>query len=284
MALAGTAFSGAARSRAVGLATAGTAAPAVVGVPLLTVIGDTTSWRAAVVLAGLGSLGMALLLATWIPAETPRQAGAWRTPGILAAYRPLFADRRMLRRYGALTLRCIAWFGLPTYFGALITDEMGMNARVIGAASMLTGGGYVVGSLLAGSILERVSARQLVVVTNLTMGVVVAGIFSAALGGVGTLALLPLGGFVSAVGWVGMVTVLAAETPAGAGTTMALNGAVANLGAAGGGAVGGALLAIGGFPALALVLPAVAVAAALLAYWDSCSLLAPSVTYVKGMR
>ncbi|MGH2558472.1 MAG: MFS transporter [Thermomicrobiales bacterium] len=269
MAVAGTAFHGAARPRAVGMATAGAAAAAVVGVPLLTVIGDATTWRAAFIVAALGAAGMAALLAAWTPSNAQRPATARRTVGFLAAFRPLLADRRMVRRYGALTLRSIVWFGLITYLGALITEEMGLSARVIGAASMLAGGGYVAGSLLASPVLGRLPARQAVVVSNLAMGAVALGVFSAELGAVGMLALLPCGGFASALGWVGMVTLLAAESPAGAGTTMALNGAIANLGAAGGGAAGGALLASGGFDALALGLPVVALAAALLVCRDA---------------
>ena len=82
---------------------------------------------------------------------------------------------------------------------------------------------------------------------------------------VGTVALLPLAGFAGAIGWVGLAALLTEESPAGARTTMTLNGSLFNLGAAGGGAIGGILLGLGGYGALALGLPVLGLAAALLA-------------------
>jgi predicted MFS family arabinose efflux permease len=58
---------------------------------------------------------------------------------------------------------------------------------------------------------------------------------------------------------------LSDETPAGQGTTMVLAVSVYSLGAAVGGAAGGLLLALGGYPALGAGLPVFAVAAAALA-------------------
>jgi predicted MFS family arabinose efflux permease len=69
-----------------------------------------------------------------------------------------------------------------------------------------------------------------------------------------------------AVGWVGLAALLTAETPAGSGATMTLSGALFNVGAAGGAAIGGLLLALGGYAALALGLPVFAIAAAALVW------------------
>jgi predicted MFS family arabinose efflux permease len=63
---------------------------------------------------------------------------------------------------------------------------------------------------------------------------------------------------------VSMTTLLTTATPTGAGTTMTLNGSLFNLGAAAGSAIGGALLALSGFQALAIGLPLFSLAAALL--------------------
>jgi predicted MFS family arabinose efflux permease len=65
---------------------------------------------------------------------------------------------------------------------------------------------------------------------------------------------------------VGVATLLAAESPAGAGTTMVLNGSLLNAGAAGGAALGGVLIALGGYGALGIGLPLFAFAAAALAW------------------
>jgi predicted MFS family arabinose efflux permease len=82
---------------------------------------------------------------------------------------------------------------------------------------------------------------------------------------VAAVALLALAGFAGALAFVGVATVLVEETPGGAATTMVLNGSIFNLGTAVGAALGGLLLAYGGFGALGVGLSAFAVAAGLLA-------------------
>jgi len=66
---------------------------------------------------------------------------------------------------------------------------------------------------------------------------------------------------------VGIVSLLASESPAGAATTMVLNGSILNLGSAGGATFCGLLIALGGYRVLAFGLPVFALAAALLAWW-----------------
>jgi predicted MFS family arabinose efflux permease len=87
--------------------------------------------------------------------------------------------------------------------------------------------------------------------------------FSAWLGTVATVCVLLVAAAAAAIGWVGLTALMTTETPAGAGTTMVLNGALFNLGAAAGAGIGGALLAVGGFDALAAVLPVFGLASAL---------------------
>jgi predicted MFS family arabinose efflux permease len=60
------------------------------------------------------------------------------------------------------------------------------------------------------------------------------------------------------------VTLLSAEAPGGSGTVMVLNGALTNLGAAGGGALGGILLAIGGYSTLGIGLGVIGVSTVML--------------------
>jgi predicted MFS family arabinose efflux permease len=81
--------------------------------------------------------------------------------------------------------------------------------------------------------------------------------------------LLIVASVASAVSGIAIAALLAAESPAGSGTTMVLNGSVLNLGAAGGTALGGSLIAVGGYHALALGLPLFGLIAVVLARWPS---------------
>ena len=130
-----------------------------------------------------------------------------------------------------------------------------LSTSEVGLVYMLAGSGYLLGSLAAGGPLARLPARPLVAVSNVTMGLLMMVAFSAILDTRLTVALLPFAGFAGAVGWVGLTALLTSETPAGAGTTMVLNGSLFNLGAAAGAGIGGVLLATGGFNALAVGLP-----------------------------
>jgi predicted MFS family arabinose efflux permease len=75
---------------------------------------------------------------------------------------------------------------------------------------------------------------------------------------------------------VAMTTLLTTETPSGAGTTMTLSGSLFNLGAAGGSAIGGALLVLSGYEALALGFPVFALGAAVLSW-------RPARVHAKGI-
>lgn len=264
LAVAGTSFSGAAARHALGWTTACMAGSAIVGVPLLAAVGDATGWRVAFIAAGGVAVAAACLSAAWLPKDQHRPVDSLRLDTLMAAYRPLLRHGPTLRLFGASVLRAICWFGMLTYFGAFLSEDLGLSTRAIGGVYMLGGSGYFLGSLLSGGPLSRISARRLVIGANSGMALSMGLAFSAMLGTAGTIAILPVAAFLGALGWVGLAALLAAESPAGAGTTMTLNGSLFNLGAAGGGAVGGLLLALGGYGALAIGLPVCGLASALL--------------------
>jgi MFS transporter, DHA1 family, inner membrane transport protein len=266
LAVAGTHFPGAAGRRAIGWTIGSLASAGIIGVPIVAAISQAFGWRAAFLGAGVLAIGVRVLAGRWLPDDAKRGDGSFRLGDIADAYRPLLHDRAMLRLYGASVLRAICWLGLLTYFGAFLDDELGLGVGQVGLVYMLGGSGYLLGSLLAGGPLGRVPPRLLIAVANIAMAASMGLSFSMVFGTAGTVALFPLVGLTGAVGWVGLAALLTAETPAGSGATMTLSGALFNLGAAGGAAIGGLLLALGGYAALALGLPLFAVAAAALVW------------------
>jgi predicted MFS family arabinose efflux permease len=103
-----------------------------------------------------------------------------------------------------------------------------------------------------------------------TTAVLIALAFSDLAGTTGSIILITASALMMGVEGVAMTALMTAETPSGAGTTMTLSGSLFNLGAAGGGAIGGVLLALSGYEALAVGLPVFALGAALLS-WDPIS-------------
>jgi predicted MFS family arabinose efflux permease len=172
----------------------------------------------------------------------------------------------MRRLYGATVCGAVCWFGLVTYLGAFLVERLGLGTGQVGLVYMIVGAGYCLGSLSVGGPLARVPTRRLVISGFLATAVLVGLAFSARTGTPGSIILITAASLMMGVEGVAMTTLLTTETPTGAGTTMTLSGSLFNLGAAGGSAIGGALLALSGYEALALGFPLFALAAAMLSW------------------
>ncbi len=255
LAVAGTRFHGPAARRAIGSTVAAASIAPIVGVPLLTTISGVAGWRAGFLVGGCIALVILLLTSAWLPEDSQRPETALRPHTLQDAYRPLLHDVGMRRLYGCSVMRSMCWFGMITYLGAALRDRFGLSTSEVGLVYMLAGCGYLLGSLIAGGALARVPVRPLVAVSNVIMGLLLMTAFSGFVDTRIAIGLLSMAAFAGAVGWVGLTALLTSETPAGAGTTMVLNGSLYNLGTAAGAGLGGFLLAAGGVGALAFGLP-----------------------------
>jgi predicted MFS family arabinose efflux permease len=144
--------------------------------------------------------------------------------------------------------------------------SFGLQPTAIGLVYPLVGGAFAVGSLLAGGRLGARSPRTTIAAASLAGGLLM-GLMLRTHELRLVLVLLPLLALAAAVWGVGAVAQLAAVSPAEPGTTMVLNGSLLNLGAAGGAVLGGVLITFGGYEALGIGLPVVAMVAAGLAWW-----------------
>ena len=265
-AVAGTAFTGTEARRAIGWTQAAQAGSAIVGVPLLAALSATAGWRAAFVAAGLAALAGVGLAAAWLPRDHRRSAEPLRVEALLAPYRPLLRHGGMRRLYGATIAGAVCWMGMLTYLGAFLAEALGLGPGQVGLAYMGAGAGYCLGSLVGGGPLARIRAQSLIVLGFLAGAGLVALAFSGRVGTVGAVVAIAGASLMWGVEGVAMTTVLTAETPSGAGTTMTLSGSLFNLGGAGGGVFGGLLLAWSGYEALAIGLPLFAASAAMLSW------------------
>ena len=268
LAIAGTLFAGDARRRAIAWTIGALSAAPIVGVPILTAVGAVTSWRAALAAAGVAGVGAAWFVASTVPADHQRPASPLRVGALLTAYAPLLRHAPILRLFAVTALRAIAWLGPLTYLGAYLSQAVGLDTRQIGVVYMLSGGGYVLGSVAAGERLGGLSPRVLVAAASAAIGLLLGPMLILTNPWV-VLPLLVAGSVAAAAAGVGVTALLAAESPAGAGTTMVLNGSILNFGTAASAALGGSLIALGGYPALGVGMPVFALAAAALALWPA---------------
>lgn len=264
LAVAGTHFTAEARRRAIAWTSAALPIGTVVGVPLLTAAGGVVGWRWVLVGVAVATLGAALLAAAWLPAEASRGAKRFRMRGLPDAYWPLLRHRPLLTLYAVSGLRAASWIGMLTYLGAFLVEAFGFGPGRVGLAYMTAGVGAFLGSLAAGSRFGRRRLRPLVAAGTLIQGLLFGAAFALPLGPAASVGLLLPAAFGGAIAFVGVATLLAEETPGGAATTMVLNGSIFNLGTAAGAAFGGLLIALGGYAALGVGLPAFAVGASLL--------------------
>jgi len=266
IALASTLFAGPERRRAISWTIAALSVGAIAGVPVLTTIVDAAGWRVAIGAAGIASIAVAWMVHVALPADQVLPGTRFRGQDILAAYAPLLGHAPTLRLLAVTMLRALWFLGLVTYLGAYLGDELGLTTRQVGLAYMLGGTGSTIGSFIAGTRLVERQARGMVALANVGGGLLLGIILS----GSSTLVaftLLPLSTAMASIGGVGVATLLAVESPAKAGTTMALNASLLNAGAAAGAAIGGALIAVGGYGSMGIGLPAFAFAAAIVAWW-----------------
>jgi predicted MFS family arabinose efflux permease len=265
-AIAATYFSGLAQRRAIAWTTGALSMAPIIGVPLLTAVGGLTHWRVALAAAGAAAAAVAWFVAAVLPADRLHPSSRLRVGELLAAYTPLLQHPPSLRFLGVSALRGLWWVGLLTYMGAFLGTVVGFSPQHVGLVYALAGGAYTAGSIAAGSLLGGLSPRLVVAVSSVIGGVLVCPMFLYPVPWV-VLPLLLVASVAAAISSVSVVALLADESPAGAGTTMVLNGSVLNLGTAGGAVLGGTLIAFGGYAALGIGLPLFALVAAALAWW-----------------
>jgi predicted MFS family arabinose efflux permease len=261
-AIAGLRYHGDERRKVISRMFASASGASIIGFPVLTFVGSHASWRwSFVVLALTALVGLGLAIVT-LPRHGESPAEPLRIKAVLSVYRPLIAYPPVALVYGAQFLRGVTWTGMLAYIGAFLVDELGRSVQAAGLIWLVLGPGFLVGSLLVSGWLRRFNPRRTFMLTAPLMGLLVALVFLLQPPLVTVWALLLGAAFFGGIAEVTAVTIMAAETPTSQGATMALNSSATRFGTACGALVGGALLATGGYVALGIGFPIIALAAA----------------------
>ena len=267
LAVAGTHFTGATQRRAISLVVAAAAGAPIVGVPGLTAIGGAFGWRVA-----FGALAvMAVVvtaLALWVIPPDPARSGvrpSWRE--VLGAYPPLLRHAPTLGLIGASLLRSSAAWAWFTYYGAYLVEVRHLDVQQAGWGYTGVGVGFFIGSLLGGGRIGQLPPRALLIGTALLQGLTMLNPLIPGLSLPFVFIFNGLGAVMMGLANVTVTLLLGRESPAGSATTMTANQAAFSLGSASGGAIGGLLLALSGYPAIAAAIPALCLAAAALVWF-----------------
>jgi predicted MFS family arabinose efflux permease len=264
-AIAGLRYHGDERRKVISRMFASASGASIIGFPVLTFVGSNASWRwSFVVLAVTAAVGL-LLAITTIPRDTAAPTEPLRIGALLGVYRPLMTHPPVTLVYTAQFLRGVTWTGMLAYIGAFLVDELGRSVQDAGLIWLVLGPGFLTGSLLVSGWLRRFNPRRTFTLTAPLMGLLVALVFLVQPPLLVVWAMLLGAAFFGGIAEVTAVTIMSAETPTSQGATMALNSSATRFGTACGALVGGALLATGGYSALGVGFPIIAIAAALTA-------------------
>ncbi|MEI5103250.1 MFS transporter [Streptomyces sp. PmtG] len=224
------------RGRALALVMGGMSSGTVLGVPLGVLLADHTSWRSTMwLVTGLGAVALAGLAAGLPEIPAPPAVPVRARLGALT-------DRAVLPVVGVSFLGAVSSLGLYTYLAPVLDAVGGVGEGEVAPYLWAWGIGGVLGSVLAGPLVDR-TGRVLALVTGVTALLVVSEASLPLLGAAAFPALVVWG----AAGWAFQVPqqhrLLALSAERGT-VALALNNSALYLGSAvGSGAAGLALSA-----------------------------------------
>jgi MFS transporter, DHA1 family, inner membrane transport protein len=261
--LASTRFPVEQRRWAIGWTVSGISMAPIIGVPIITFVGEYLGWRASFIALGLLALVSGLLLRWLVSADTFTPVERFHLKNTLGAYRPILINGLARRLQICNLLRAIGWGAALTYISAYMFDVHGLSLQGVSYLFFLTGCGYFLGTRLGDGRYARFSLHNTFALSTLAMGLMFAAMYliHASL----WIIITPLTIAVAAggIGFVSLTIIMAEENTAGPATTMMLRQSGFSLGLAGGAVVGGLALALGGYDLLGICVLAFAITSAL---------------------
>lgn len=218
----------------------------VIGVPLGSFLAYTFGWRVAFWLVVALALPCAALIWLRVP------AGLHFAPVGLRDLTRVLGNARLMLAVGFTTVFLSGSYVVFTYIAPLLETTMGFGRDGITATLTLAGLGAVAGSLMGGTLADRIGAQRTLALLCLAQ-MAIMPVFSAL--PLPVWGLLTLAAVWSLFGWSFMPAQqvrLIARAPEQANVLLALNAGGVYLGAALGSAIGGVLIARSGLGALGI--------------------------------
>ena len=276
-------FQGDTMRRALSYAQGSATSSAIIGIPLLTLVGAFTSWRVALLtLAILLFIGL-ILTFIGMPQDSVSQKNRFSPKAVLSAYRPIINSRSMLRIYSAHSLRAIGAIAPVIFFASYLQEDRGVDLRYISLVLIAAGVGNFLGNIAAGNWLTMFRVNRLFVWSTTLSGVFLVLTYVSQANVIITVAVFSAAIFLLGVGFNCLLTMVGSTTPAGKATTMSLNSTIFTVSSALAVLLGGTLIATVGYTALGIVFPVLLFAAAVLIWQPRDSVIQlPNRNAMKG--
>lgn len=252
MVVGGTRFVGDAQRRALSWMSTGLVAATILGVPLLTFVGEYLGWRGGFGVLAAIAFGAAVLVWRGLDPDAVTSATPFRPRDLLVPYRAIVRHRPTVLFLAASLIGNIGLWNVQTYIGAFWIEQHGLTLQEVGLAALVQGLGGLAGSWLMSSPVGRLPPRRLLVIVRLGTGLLIATPFILPLPTLAAVAFFAVGYVLGGMGTIATTLALTTETPTARATTLTLNGAAWSVGIALGAASGGLALALGGYTALGL--------------------------------
>jgi predicted MFS family arabinose efflux permease len=254
------------RGRAMGWLSTANLVAGVLGIPAGAFLADLTSWRATFVAIGAMTAVGALVFTMYFP-RTRVGAPTPLTTGYRADYADIFRNRFaniMLLSNLLMALGAFAWI---TFMGAFFIDEFGTSKTGVGVALSLGSAGVLIGANIGGRLSDRSGKKRVIIIGGLLAPiflvieavVLVSFWFNAFMH-------FPYAILLGARTSPSMA-LMTAIIPEKRGAVMAINSAGSQFGVMAGSALGGLVVATGGYSALGIAASAVLVLSAVILYW-----------------
>ncbi len=234
----------AARARAFGLLMAVAALSGVIGVPLVAVMTSVGGWRVPFLVIGSLLLVCSLLHWFWYPKIQRSDA---QTFSFISRYKQMASIGLFRSALAANFLQRMAFYATFSYLAAYLISEHGLGVGETAIPLAIVGVGVVIGSTMAGSVAAMKRRAQVVAGCSLAGGLAALLFFSVDITAWGTVGVALVGITFISIGWPTFLAISTEISGSSQATAVGMLGASNQLGGVGGAALGGAVLALGGF-------------------------------------
>ena len=232
------------RAKAFGILMAVASMSSVVGVPMVAVMASIGGWRVPFLVIGSLLFLCAVLHWFWYPKI---QTSGTRNFSFISRYKQMASISIFRTALAANLVQRMAFYGTFSYLAAYLISEHGLGVGETAVPLAIVGIGVVVGSTMAGSVAAMKRRAQVMAVCAMIGGLASFFLFTFDLTAWGTVGVALVGITFISVGWPTFLAISTEISGNSQATAVGMLGASNQLGGVGGAALGGAVLALGGF-------------------------------------
>jgi predicted MFS family arabinose efflux permease len=232
---------------AMGWLNVGFSLAAIAGVPLIGALGGLFGWRAAFAAVGASLLVLATVVRLAFPAPPPSAGGA----GVLATYRVVFGVPRLGRVLAANLLERTIFNAATLYLPPFLILSYGLTPVSVAPALSLVALGSLAGNLMGGWLGDRRSRAAIFVVAQALAAIIGAALFGLPAGLAVTTVAGTLFGLANAASRPAFLALGSELSSRHRGAVLGVVSLTNQAGIVVGSALGGLIIGLGGYPALA---------------------------------